>query len=374
MNEAFPHRPDIELTLHTEQEFLASLVHDIAATQSGDRVALTTMSFEPGELQVQKVVEAMHHAANRDVEVKFGVDAFTFLVDSTSAAIGPSLLPLPFGQSAFQRRRRALEELDEHRSVDVRVLNEPKHLLSNPFANRSHIKAAVINDKAYIIGPNLHLTSRVDSAVSFTDAQTADKLYSLLDELVTIGNTREVLGGEDRTWQLDRNTQLIIDAGKPGQSTILERSFEIIDGARESVTFASQYFPRGQVARHLAQAIGRDIEVRALYNDPGVQGGLGAYPEKLAIARAKRRLPPELFAYQLPVTHQTHTKGVTSEHTALPGNHNLDERGVKFGTAEISLLRHDPAFAREFGSFLLQQHGLVDTRQLLAYQVAEAVA
>jgi hypothetical protein len=70
----------------------------------------------------------------------------------------------------------------------------------------------------------------------------------------------------------------------------------------------------------------------------------------------KRRMPKDFFVDQTPKgTPVMHSKAVASEKSAMVGSHNYVERGVKFGTPELVLLRDDPNFAQQVGNFILNQ-------------------
>lgn len=346
----------LDVTLQPGHEYLTGLTDALQHTHAGDRIALTTMSFEPSEPTVKGILNALHGAAERNVEIHFGVDAYTFLVDDSTHAVGPMLLPNPIRQRAFRERKRSLEELQQHPSVTVGVLNQPEHWLSNPYAHRSHVKAVVINDTSHIIGPNLHKTHRADAALSIASPAVSDKLYKTLVRLVTSESTEQTFEGRDQIWQLDDRTQLLIDAGRPHQSIILQAGLNIINTAHEELMLTSQYFPRGPIAQALASVVlQNNVRLTHFYNDPAAQGAFGRIPESLVIARQRAliaRLPQ--YSRLSPHTH-LHTKAVANETAGLIGSHNLDPRGVKFGTAEMSVYRHDPVFARRLADLVLEQ-------------------
>jgi phosphatidylserine/phosphatidylglycerophosphate/cardiolipin synthase-like enzyme len=349
----------LELQLYSGVDVIKEMTQSIAEMGSGDRIALTTMSFEPDEPLVADMLDSLHIAAGRGASIHLGIDAYTFLVDNTSTSIGPLLAPLPFRQEAFQRRQQAINELrTSGPHVVVNRLNDPERLLKNPFAGRSHIKAAVIGDRCFIIGPNLHQTERADVGVSFDHARIAEGLHNSLVRLITHGSTQTVFGGTDRVWQLDPYTQLLVDAGKPGQSLIMERALEIIEATSdEELVISLQYAPRGRIAEGLARAVlQRNVQLQALYNHPDTQGLIGGLAERLALRKARRQgMPNELFVNQLPSIKaangiHAHAKVLANGNAVILGSNNFDRRGVMFGTAEMSLIREDdPEFARRVG-------------------------
>ena len=77
---------------------------------------------------------------------------------------------------------------------------------------------------------------------------------------------------------------------------------------------------------------------------------------RLILTKEKLGKPKELFANQLPQQLPAlHAKVIASEKAGLIGSHNFVETGVKFGTAEIALLRDDPTFAQALQQLLLSQ-------------------
>lgn len=352
-----PETADIsELKLYSGIEFFEQLAIDVSRTKAGDRVAILTMSFEPDEPLVAKVIDELHLAADRDVEIAFGVDAYTFLVDDSSKSIGPLLVRhMPFRQATFNRRQEAIDRLASKPSVDCTIVNSPSRQLTNPYAGRSHIKTAVVNDKAYIGGPNFHKSDRADLVVGLEDPETADRLYTMTRHIVETGKTDEVLGVQDWAWQIDGATKVIVDAGRRKQSLIRDMALRVIENAQESVIGSFQFFPNGELADSLIRAHNRQVKVRFAHNRPLERGVLLGSVEYLTMMRQKRRMPEAFFADQAPRGMTMHGSAITNEQSAMVGSHNFVQRGVGFGTPELVLSRDSPAFAREVGNFILSQ-------------------
>jgi phosphatidylserine/phosphatidylglycerophosphate/cardiolipin synthase-like enzyme len=351
-----------ELKLFSESDYFKALLSDIKATKAGDRIGLITMSFEPNEPLVNEILEELYAAADRKVNVALAVDAFTFLVNDIDKTIGPLWLPLPFGQQNYLKRKHSLDKLASKRYGKYAIINKPARYMTNPYAGRSHLKTAVVNNTIYLGGPNLHKTDRSDMVVSLEDSKTADWLYNLTCQLISHQHTDKVLAHEDKTIKIDPKTQILIDAGKSGQSLIIEEAAHLIEEAREKIIASFQYFPDGIIANRLADANTRGVEVTALTNHPYRYGAILKLTQRWARLRAKSKMPDFYNSSVTTISHllpYLHTKAITSERTAIVGTHNLVEKGVRYGTAEIALKRsNDPYFAHRVGQLLLEQAGL----------------
>jgi len=350
----------VELNLYTGEEYFKAITADIAQTLPGDRIAITTFCFEPADRLVEPAFNELLAAADRGVDTAFGVDAYTFIIDYEAKSLGPLYLPLPFRQSSFKRRRTALEELAAKPTAICTILNKtqqlPQRLFKNPLAGRSHLKTAVINDKVYIGGPNFHRTDRLDMVVGLEDTETADWLYGLTTRIIEAESTAAVLGDQDQTRQVDGTTQILIDAGAPGQSLILDEAYKVIDGASTHLYVPFQYFPDHETASHIAAAYSREVKVYPAYNHPAKNGIIVGFMQQRAVSRMRKILPPEFFEGELsrsaPILH---TKAIASDRAAMVGAHNHANHGPKLGTAESELRSSDPNFARMVGQKILKQ-------------------
>src|SRR3989344_1238084 len=275
-----------EVRLYSETEYFTELIRDVNSTRVGDRVGIMTMSFEPSEPVVNELMERLYAAADRKVEVVMAVDAFAFLVDGNRSTVGPLWLPLPFGQDTFHRRLAALDRLAAKPSGNYGVVNKPGRYLSNPYSGRSHMKTSVVNNKVYITGANLNLTERQDMAVGFEDAPTADWLYELTNQVVESGSTNEVLGN-DQIRQLDLNTRILVDSGRPQQSIILDEALRLINEADERTWASFQMFLDGRIMDSMLEAHERGLDVRPFHNHPSKNGGLPGIRERFVRWHAK---------------------------------------------------------------------------------------
>lgn len=342
----------MDYSFYTKSQYFTHLTQDIARTKRGDRVLVATMSFITSNQLLDTLYFEMRQAALRGVKVTLLVDAFAFLASDEKPhekALGPLLyrrslstkLPQPFAD-----RYRVLKQLEEC-GCTVTITNLPKRPLMFLAAGRSHIKAAVINDKLYIGGCNLTDPAQLDMMVSWHDQTAADWVYGNLTEVAHVGTTQATFKGQDQILELGGHAKLIIDAGKPKQSTILAEAYKLIDEAEEQISLTCQFFPGGETAKHLKMAYDRGVKVDVFYSHPSVHG-IYEPVHHLYAFKERARLPQALFTNRLLKGRpKLHTKLLCTDKGAMIGSHNYVVQGVRFGTAEIALLNRDPTFAAD---------------------------
>ncbi|HLB66358.1 MAG TPA: hypothetical protein VJJ78_02060 [Candidatus Saccharimonadales bacterium] len=345
------HKPELALNLYTGVDYFRSLTNDIVATKAGDRVAITTMGFDPSDPIARSVIHELSLAASRNVSVTFGIDAFAIM---EPRSVGPLVLPYPIGKKTIHERYRALEELNNN-NVTCGIINMPNSRVANLFAGRSHMKLAVVNSKTYIGGPSFQGCDRLDMVVGFEDQTSADFVYDLSTSITEVSDTAKVLENEDKAYNLDDKTKLFIDSGKPGQSLILQEGVKIVDEAKEWLLIGCQFLPTGIIGKRLEKAMKRGVEVHIAYNHPSKYDRMNlAHSVILALEKIKKSRA--FFANQVSLDiPPLHTKALANENVGMVGSHNLIETGVKFGTPEISLARYTPKFAQAVRELLLRE-------------------
>ncbi len=336
-----------KFNFYTRLEYYARLIEHIKQTKSGDRIAIATLAFEPSEIHINQVMEALCAAAQRGVAVRCIVDAISFTLVKGRIP-GPLLygkkidiLALPL----YARKRAALEKLAAC-GGEYTVTNPPRRLFSNPFANRSHIKFAVINNEVYTGGCNLKEADRSDIMVQWQDNNVADWLIEFAANVHEKNNVRRVLKNTDTAMPVDKQTQLLIDAGVKNQSLIFRHALQLIDDAQEYIVMTCQYFPNDVTAKKLSQAIKRGVDVRLIYNHPSKHSFPLSWLHYAVKYIEQRKYQPALFKNELSKRRNyMHAKLLVSEKACIVGSHNYVRAGVRFGTAEIALTSSDPVFA-----------------------------
>lgn len=337
----------MSFTFYSRREYFEQLARDIWQTRKGDRVALATMTFDATVPSIAEIIDALEGATLRGVQVTFLVDAYTFLTSSEKLPgplwYRPTLSrPLP---GKFRYHYEAMQRINQAGGTAI-VTNMPRHAFHPVPLGRSHIKAAVINNKIYVGGCNLTSPAYLDMMASWND-DFADWIYEHLQSMAKHTTTKTAFGGHDLRHAVDDKTTLILDSGKPRQSAILEAAYQLIDNAERSIVMTCQYFPGGTTAKHLLAAQRRGVDIKLYYSHPSVHG-LEAPAHQLYILRERARIAKELFSGMLPKGKpRLHAKILLSEKEAMIGSHNYVTQGVMLGTAEIALHSTNPTFITE---------------------------
>jgi len=328
-------------------EYFRELIDFARRAGPNDRIAVATMAFHPEEPMIGELAHELTAAAGRGARIILSVDAINFLRNDHPPKPGPlwygtklsARSPEPYGS-----RFATLETLRAAGGTYV-ITNRPTRRFTIPQAGRSHIKYAVLGSRIYIGGNNLDKYRTMDVMVSWDDPATADYIYHFAADVARTASPRITLKEQDVQRQIDDGTTLLIDAGVPRQSIILDTALQLIDEAEERIFMTCQYFPGGRTGQHLTAAIHRGVDVTLYYSPPRAHGrhAPGHYLYEL---RERRRNSAELFKHRLPISNpKLHAKVLVSEKAAMLGSHNYVVQGVHLGTAEIALLSQDRDFA-----------------------------
>jgi len=315
------------------------------------------MNFQPDH--IPELVKALAKAGQRGAEVSLIFDAYAITyANRTAARVGAFVWPgvNPRLQSSKHRAiTNALAYLQKH-GVRYAVTNQPHARIVAPFVGRSHIKTAIINNRVFIGGNNLHEPTETDEMISFVHQTTADWLYAKMHALLDKPYTLQAFGGHDISHTIDQNTTLLLDVGVKKQSIILQNAIDVIDHAQKQLLITCQYFPNGITAQALKRAVQRGVKVTVIYNMPRKHGLLESPAQFASESRERLRMPAGLFRYRLAARKPfMHAKVLASEHEAMVGSHNYISAGVAFGTAELAMRRKDPQFAQAAATFILTQ-------------------
>lgn len=329
-------------TVYSQQEYFDNLIQKVEQTKKGDRVSIITMGLEVDDSNTAPLLKSMGSAAARGVNASLIVDAFAQMFDTNYMPSGviPNRLKPSKVAERFSEKTQALASLSD-KGVRVTETNTPSgiHL---PYAGRSHIKGAVINNEWRIGGCNLVNTDNLDTMIGGAQADTAEFLYSTFQKIAEKGNIRDALGDEDITWQIDEFSDLLIDVGVPGKSVIYKRALHAIDSADDWLTLTCQFFPSGKTGRKLAKSIHRNVDSYVFFNN-SAQKRLGGRIMNTIRILSTPVLPKALFRGELEEGMPfLHAKILATEKEAILGSHNLIDAGVRLGTAEIALHSRNP--------------------------------
>lgn len=333
----------------SKQTYLTDITTRIAQAGSGDQITLMTMLYDPADPMIAGLTNALCKAAANGAQVLLIVDAHIFL----RRIYGPFAIPGKlFWSRNFNDRNRstdpvllALQRIEEAGGRTA-ILNVPDRRFTNPFGRRSHIKFTLINDQVYIGGCNLQSHDEIDVMVGWHDPHIANYLRDITNKLHATPRTNIVFDVIDTNLIVDEASTLFIDSGTPGQSLIYDEALKLIDEARESIFITCQFFPSG-IARHLEAAHKRGAKVTIVYNNPDKDHWPNKFIHRAFLDIEHLRRPSSFFERELPrKMPYLHAKIIATESAAFVGSHNYLRTGVNWGTAEIALLRRDPAFAQ----------------------------
>ncbi|HVO86545.1 MAG TPA: phospholipase D-like domain-containing protein [Candidatus Binatia bacterium] len=334
---------------YSKPEYYQKLIDEISKAKSGDRAALASMGLKLQEPHVSEIIQQLTKAASRGVNVQLWIDARSFLLWPESMRPGPLFYRGHLPKKLKEPFKSQLLSLDALKSAGghYAIVNQPARRLSLPFAGRSHLKLAVINDYLMLGGCNLTSADEMDMMVGWRDIVAADLLYELTAKVVANKKVRAAIGDKDILHKLGPRTELLIDSGVPKQSAIFDRALRLIDEAEQSVFIVCQYYPNSVTLAHLKAAYRRGVKVTMVYNHPSQHGFLRSGLQNMVILRERMRTPNRLFQGQLQKDLPfLHAKLVATEQAAIIGSHNFVPAGVNLGTAEIALLDRSPDFSK----------------------------
>lgn len=345
-----------QFNFYTSREYYVELAEKIARTESGGRVVLMSLWLDARYTEIQNIIDAAGAAAKRGVKVTVILDAFTLLI-KRGLIPGPAFF---FGSDPaivpeqFRERIAPLEGLRKA-GVECVIIHQPKRPLANPFMGRSHIKFSVVDDEVFIGGCNLSEAHFLDIMVSWQDKKLAGWLENFAADVITSGKVSKAVA-EDLKIPIDSKTSLLLDSGRASQSIIFDEALKLIDRAQKTIFISYQYFPHGIIAEHLEKAHKRGVALQVVYNHYSKHHPPLDMVYGLTAWKARQQKSAPLFEGRLPKDHDyVHGKLIASEHEAIVGSHNYMPSGVKWGTAEIAMISHDPAFAKKATATLKSQ-------------------
>lgn len=336
--------------------YIAELTRSAKSAGPSDTLTLMAMAYDTSWPEIAGLAEALSDAAARGAKVRLIIDAMTFMMDDKERP-GPLLLKgriVPEQlRGTFKATYQSLEKLKAS-GGEYYILNQPPRALTLPYAGRSHIKLALVNDRIFIGGCNLDHPNYLDAVAAWHNQPTADAVNDIIEKIISDGVVCRALEYTDQTLVLGELMKIFIDCGVKRQSTILRQAHQLIDEAKEKVIITCQYFPGDETGRRLLAAHKRGVDVQIYFSHPTVHGKLALLHYGYNLFE-RLRVPAVLFQNRLPKTiPKLHAKALVTESAALIGSHNYVSAGVKFGTAEIALLNHDPTFRQQLEAHIQQ--------------------
>jgi phosphatidylserine/phosphatidylglycerophosphate/cardiolipin synthase-like enzyme len=329
--------------------YLQELTRSAKRAGPDDHLIFMACGYDVDVAEVKTLSVELVAAAKRGAKIQMLVDGYSFMLDDRER-LGPmfyhgKIIPEKLG-GTFKPTYEMLERL-RRAGGQYYITNQPGRPFTFPYGGRSHIKLAIINDRLFIGGCNLDDVTYLDVMVAWENRPTAQALLAILQK-ITEDNTsvRHALDDADQTLVLGEKMKLFIDCGVRHQSTILRQAHQLIDEAKEKVIITCQYFPGEETGRRLLAASDRGVDVKIYFSHPTVHGKL-FFVHHFYNWRERLNLPGAFFENRLAKdVPKLHSKVIITESAAMIGSHNYVNKGVNYGTAEIALLNHDPAFAK----------------------------
>lgn len=338
---------------YSTQKYFNHLADSISNTVRGDRVVLTSMTFDPKDDLVGLLMEQLNSAAKRGVSITVIIDSYTFISNGFS-----KLIPLVFSTKQNHKNSPIIKALEKLKSSggQYAVLNKPRNPFSLIYSGRFHAKLAIINDRVYVGGCNLSNTERIDMMVGWDDAVVANKLFEVCMKILELNYRQTSFAGQDLVIKLDSTSTLLFDVGIKRQSAIMKKAFEVIDNAEKSIFFVCQYYPNSLTTRHLNRAAKRGVDVTILFNHPSQHSFPNSLIHRLVMQKQGWLSQPSLKLIKLPKSeHFMHAKLIATEKSAIMGSHNFIIAGVNLGTTEIALYDDNSNFSKNAIETILNQ-------------------
>jgi phosphatidylserine/phosphatidylglycerophosphate/cardiolipin synthase-like enzyme len=330
--------------------YLQELTHCSRQAGKGDSLTIMAMGYDVTVPAVNMLSEELAAAAKRGASIRLIIDACSFMLDDRER-LGPLFYNAKIVPGKLRGSFKKTYDMLEHIKLQggqYYITNQPGRAFTFPYGGRSHIKLAIVNDRFFIGGCNLDDTTYLDVMVAWQNRPTVEALSAILQKVIDDDghSVRQALEDSDQTLVLGDKMKIFIDCGIRHQSTILRQAHQLIDEAREKVTITCQYFPGEETARRLLAARKRGVDVKIYFSHPTVHGKL-FFVHHFYNLRERLSLPAVFFENRLAKDiPKLHSKVIVTESAAMIGSHNYVSNGVNYGTAEIALLNHDPAFAK----------------------------
>lgn len=339
-------------------EFFARFTREVSQAGEGDQISMSTLCFDPHQSVTAQLAFELIGARKRGAEVRVAIDDFGYLLARQVGMVATG----PLRDARGLARRQEVEQSLKMMGAKIGITNQDNIPFSPLFRmrGRNHTKIYAVNDTAYVHGLNLFDAMRLDVGVELRDPVAADVLHGIVTDLVETGSTQAAFQGKDQRLSLPNHGELLLDAGKPGQSVIMNEALAMIDNAQESITMTTQYAPHGALIRHMRAAEKRGVQV----NVPCSVSNVRMERVIFGAVRAINRLiySDTTAGYCIPESlPELHSKalivdaGIEGKEAAMVGSHGYDPIGVRLGNAELSYLSRDPAFIAKLGEIVLAQ-------------------
>lgn len=313
----------------TPNNFLADVAREAKAAKK--RLWIQTMYMEPGIVSA-RLTNILKDAAARNLDTKLHVDWFGLVTTNGELvySAGFPLFPIGTASANIIRQKKQWFKTLQDSGVDVFFTNPPRGMSRIlPYRGRNHMKITIVDNISYLGGLN----------IADRDFTYADFMVKITDEEITRAIAKQFSKVHDDNLEdediLIDDTRLFVDSGKTDDSVILARAIDAVQGAESSVYHTSQFIPDGRFLKALHDAYTRGLDVQTIVPEQNTFNRLFAIiyrMNQLSMYMKGQRIPLLFYPTML------HAKLViVDEKLAIFGSHNLSDKGVKMGTAEIAL-------------------------------------
>ena len=315
----------ISIKLLTASEYYQELLDAIKNTQ--ERIVICSMTTDSSN-KVSALLDQIEAALKRGVSVVMIFDKY-----------GVSLLS-EGNLANVSRRNSTINRLNElkRRGAEIHIVGG---IGLNPYANRMHIKATVLDDVVYTFGGVNFQGSFANNDIMF---KVENK--SILD--FVLRQLDNVKSGEvhDKEAVIDHTTSALIDGGVHGRSIIYERALELANKSKE-IYLVSRMCPSGSLGSAIS-----DLNGSCYFNRPSHM----TFPTNYSIIIDQLRTGVK---NQYLVNKNVHAKFILFKHldgtkSFISGSNNFNWRGVKFGTKEIAVYSKDEQLWQELYDYMLR--------------------
>ena len=292
-------------------DFLADVEQESGRAKK--RVWIQSMYLRPGQV-AGRIEVLLRRAEEKKLDTRLHVDWYALMVGKNKA------------------ERKTLYARLQENGAKLMFTNPPDFIGRLwPYKGRNHMKMTIVDDISYVGGANL----------GDSDFEYIDFMVKITDPKITDAVAQQFVKVEDQSFTtdeeilLDDENKLLVDVGVREESVILQKAVEAVDNAEESVVHTSQFIPDGEFLQALSGAYERGVAVDVtvpLRNDFDPALALVNRVNNL-LMRVKKAVIP-LHVYPTMV----HAKLlIVDGKRVFFGSHNLSQRGVQMGTAEIMI-------------------------------------
>jgi phosphatidylserine/phosphatidylglycerophosphate/cardiolipin synthase-like enzyme len=370
----------------------AAFISDVLLEMSraSRRILVKTMFYRKGPL-VDRLTAMLAQRAEDGIDTRLDADFYSRLItiveEPDTSVVDAHMelkhrlyaagLRLPFLSDAVQRRcsghqraysdykQKAAERDDlflslSAKGVHIAHSNQPAHQPANrlegllpylPFCGRNHIKLIVIDDVAYVGGPNLDdaVLNSVDFMIKTTNKNVVRRLAGLFEQMENhqLGNG---------VFPIDGENTLVLDDGRSYRSVCYDYACGLVQGAQD-VSLMSGYLPAGRLRRALNRIDRRGCRVSLIYTNPAKSGQPG-----VTVYNGAHKLM-DRFVWRGSLGRRDHPQRVHAklllvDQLAYTGSHNFSLIGNYVHTAEICLATTDQVIVGNLREYFREHYAV----------------